>query len=73
MINLKNISGSDYDINNLVVDPQVLDPANDGKILAGQVIDISVSLTPEQIDDSDQIFDGINNGILVFCDSNEKL
>ena len=72
MINLKNISGSDYPINNLVVDPQVLDPANDGKILAGQVIDISVSLTPEQIDDSDQIFDGINNDILVFCDSNEN-
>ena len=44
MINLKNISGSDYDINNLVVDPQVLDPVNDGKILAGQIIDISVSL-----------------------------
>ena len=43
MINLKNISGSDYPINNLVVDPQVLDPVNDGKILAGQIIDISVT------------------------------
>ena len=70
---VKNISAESYAINKSVqIDVNTPDP-NDGLILAGQTLDLSLSINDTELLASEQLNDGLVAGILVLVVEGDEL
>jgi len=65
-IQLRNISGSDIDINNLTINGPDFPNASDGVHVNGVTIDYELSLTPSEVYNNQDIEALVKDGSLVF-------